>query len=653
MALKTLNRNDLSDIIKGSHFYACGGGGALNNGEALLKEIDEIFQARNSEVTIEYINSSDVKNNDRLPVMAAMGAPQKFLEKGYGKSPISAFEYLEKLTKTSFSALSPVETGPIAYGMSLLIAAKKGIPIVNGDGGGRAFPCLQLSTFANNDLKHPIDVSPCVIASEKPRDAEGGVVVIDCKSSADVDAMTRGIISNSNSFDDRASLAAFSMTGTQLKQPNAFVPDMLLKSKKLGAHIRECLVNQCSCFDAIEALEESQCVMRGKLENITSFTVKGFDWVVQEYVNPNNSEHYFVISQNENMLLWSTTKPTPIAMAPDLICCLSSDASLMSNDEILNAWNHNHADPRFDNMAIFTLTAPSQIEQPWFHDNFSTIFKRFGYFGCYHPPEKAQPSTKPAAAPIKIKIVIPVNTDEFTKQISKSVDKFRSKDVIIDLEPIKQGTPFIQSRIDLAMNSPFVIDEVIAAEKSGYDGVFVTDMDMCGVEAARQAVKIPVIGGFRPSFYNAMLLGQKVSILTVSNVVDLQNEHVRAFGVTQNLASILPLQKSVNELKNPNDANKQLILVELFELASQAIQQDGADSFMFGCTGFTDFATPLSTLLSERFEQNIPVMDPNCCAIGYLIMLIKNNLSQSGLSYPYNQMTELCLDPSSLNLVCG
>jgi len=239
---------------------------------------------------------------------------------------------------------------------------------------------------------------------------------------------------------------------------------------------------------------------------------------------------------------------------------------------------------------------------------------------------------------IKLKIIIPVNTTEFTEDISNSIDKFRDDYISIDLEPLNKGTSYIQSRVDLTLNAPHVMELAIEAEREGYNGIFISDMDMCGVEASRQVVKIPIIGGFRPSLYTAMLLGQKVSILTVSNVVDLQNEHIREFGVTENLASILPLNKSVNELKNPTAEGKRKILSELFELACKAVEEHGADCIMFGCTGFTDFAEPLNTLLYTRYGQNIPVMDPNCCAISYLIMLVKNKLSQSGISYPYQEL---------------
>jgi len=374
----------MNDIILGAHFYACGGGGALENGLALLEEIKQYFDS-DSEVHVQYINITEVNDNDQLPVLAAMGAPQQFLKKGYNRSPVSAFNTLQSLTTKTFSALSPVETGPIAYGMSLLAAAANNIPILNGDGGGRAFPCLQLSTFANVDLDEPISAAPCILTSEKSRQEDGGIITIDCQSSVDIDAITRGIISTSKSFDQRASLAAFAMTGQQLKQPNACVPDMLLQSKVLGQKIREYVSDNLSCFNAIETLNGSQCMMKGRLNNIYSATNNGFDWVTLEFIDEISNQTFYVIAQNENMILWSEKLSTPMAMAPDLICCISEDATLMSNDEILNAWNKDTQDDRLKNMAIFTLPAASQINQPWFHEQFSNIFKRFGYFGCYRP----------------------------------------------------------------------------------------------------------------------------------------------------------------------------------------------------------------------------------------------------------------------------
>lgn len=388
-ANQVLDFSQLSDVILGAHFYACGGGGALENGMALLDEVAKLFGGKDK-VQLPVIDIEDVADNAQLPVLAAMGAPQEFLAKGYSHSPVSAFQALESLLQTHFASVSPVETGPIAYGMSMLCAAANNIPMVNGDGGGRAFPCLQLSTFANPELAQPITVSPGVLTSEKKVSQGGGVITIECQSSVDVDAITRGIISTSQSFDQRASLASFAMTGAQLKQPNAFVPNMVTACHQLGRSIREAVSDKLDCFPVISGLPHEHCVMKGKLVDIESTTSNGFEWVTLKYQSHHNGKTYHVVAQNENMLLWVDDKTSPIAMAPDLICCISADATLMSNDEILSVWQQDPQDPRFNEMAIFTLSAAEPIQQPWFHQNFASIFQKFGYFGDYRAPLQAE-----------------------------------------------------------------------------------------------------------------------------------------------------------------------------------------------------------------------------------------------------------------------
>jgi DUF917 family protein len=376
--------DDLAHLLLGAHFYACGGGGALANGQSLLDTIAQHVGGK-AQVRIAAIDVEALGDHDLLPVLAAIGAPKEYLEKGYGKSPITAFDALQRCKNVQFSSVSPVETGPIAIGMSLLVAAFYDIPILNGDGGGRAFPCLQLSTFANPELDSPIAVSPAMLTSENSLQQDGAVLSIACSSSKDMDAMIRGIISNSVSFDHRASLAAFAMTGSQAKQQNAIVPGTLTHSLQLGRDIAECTASGQPCFRAIEQLNGAQCVMRGQLTNITLTTQGGFDWVTLEYRDHQFPRtKYSVIAQNENMLLWSDAYSFPLAMAPDLICCLSADATLMSNDEIFVAWHQHPDDERFKDMAIFTLPAAPQIQKRWFHDNFAQIFQRFGYYGCYH-----------------------------------------------------------------------------------------------------------------------------------------------------------------------------------------------------------------------------------------------------------------------------
>lgn len=240
---------------------------------------------------------------------------------------------------------------------------------------------------------------------------------------------------------------------------------------------------------------------------------------------------------------------------------------------------------------------------------------------------------------MKLKIIVPVNSTAFTSQIRDSIQPVLFDGVKVDIESITQGTPYIQSRADLATNAPYVMKLAQQAEQDGYDGIFVTDVDMCGVEAARQLVSIPIIGGFQASAYTAMMLAEKFSILTVADVAALQQEHVRTFGITDNFASIHTLPKTdVPNIADPNYFDD--VLKTLVKLGMKAVEQHGAEAIMFGCTGFFNYAQPLSHKLTKKLSKKrgeksyIPVMDANCCALSYLMMLVKNRLSQSQITYP-------------------
>lgn len=230
---------------------------------------------------------------------------------------------------------------------------------------------------------------------------------------------------------------------------------------------------------------------------------------------------------------------------------------------------------------------------------------------------------------MKLLVIAPVNTDHFNDEILQHINEAVSPGTVVDITNLSGGTSCIQSRADLATNAPFVM-QIVEQQSANYDGIFVTDMDMCGVEPSRQLADIPVIGGFRASAFTAMMLSQKFAILTIDNVIDLQNEHVRAFGIVNNLATIQSLPLGVYDLSKEEKV-KEL----LFEYGLKAVQEHGAESIMFGCTGFVGYADGLSKQLSAALGQYIPVMDPNQCAIRYLELLVANKLRQSEKSYPH------------------
>ncbi|MBN3561108.1 aspartate/glutamate racemase family protein [Aliamphritea spongicola] len=230
---------------------------------------------------------------------------------------------------------------------------------------------------------------------------------------------------------------------------------------------------------------------------------------------------------------------------------------------------------------------------------------------------------------MKLLILVPVNTQAFNDSILGHARGAVGEGTHVSVRNLDAGTRCIESRADLAINASHVIRAVQQAEADGFDGVFVTDMDMCGVEASRQLVSIPVIGGYRASAYTAMMLSQRFAILTIANADDMQREHARMFGIDNNLATVLPLPLGVYDLTDEAEIRQLLV-----EYGLKAIREYGAEAITFGCTGFVAYADYLSDALQEILGSYIPVMDPNRCAINYLELLVRNRLSQSQKTYP-------------------
>lgn len=230
---------------------------------------------------------------------------------------------------------------------------------------------------------------------------------------------------------------------------------------------------------------------------------------------------------------------------------------------------------------------------------------------------------------LKIKAIIPIATDKFNDILLNTLSKVAASETRIDVANVATGALMIKNRYTAHVNKSQIIELIIKAEKEGYDGVFVSVMfDTCGVEEAREIVNIPVIGSFGASMVTSMLLARKFSIIALAeSECAIFRDHVRIYGVENNLASIRAVNVSV--LDTPTDQ----LIDKIYQKSLEAVTLDGAEAIMFGCAGFINSAIPVTELLKEKLGKNIPVIDPNLVAINYLELLIKNQLSHSEILY--------------------
>lgn len=233
------------------------------------------------------------------------------------------------------------------------------------------------------------------------------------------------------------------------------------------------------------------------------------------------------------------------------------------------------------------------------------------------------------STPIRICVLAPVATSAYNERVLQALAPVVPSDVQVAIRNITQGHPCIENRTNWLENGMPTVTLARTLATEGYDGIWLTDFDMCGVEAAREVIDIPIIGGFPPSAFTALALSQRFSIITVlQSTLAMQRAHVTAYGLTEGFASIRAVNCTVPQLDHVDT-----VVALTFEQALAAVKQDGAQSILLGCTGFVDVARRVAVLLEETLGTYVPVIDPNQAGFGLLVSLVRMRLRPSRLTY--------------------
>jgi allantoin racemase len=230
---------------------------------------------------------------------------------------------------------------------------------------------------------------------------------------------------------------------------------------------------------------------------------------------------------------------------------------------------------------------------------------------------------------MKIRVVVPIISELFNEEVLKETAQFKAPDTEIDVVNIDMGPASIESHYDEVLAAYHITEKVKQAEADGADGVFVDCFGDPGVDASRELVRIPVVGGFQPAALTASLIAGRWSVVTVlKSVLPMIQDLSRKLGVDRNVASIRDIDTPVLEL-----SDKKILEQRLLKHSEAAVREDGAEAIVLGCTGMLGLAQTLEKQLREQ-GLPVPVVDPTASAIGYLELLFRSGLAQSPFTYP-------------------
>ncbi len=195
-----LRPGDIDALVYGASFLGSGGGGDPYIGRLILKQEMEARPA------LPVIDPSAVPDDANIIGVGAVGAPSVLIERLPNiDSLMYALERAERHSGGKIDAIVPIEAGGLNATLPLAAALRAGLPVVDADGMGRAFPETQMMTFSI----HGYAASPLFLV-----DDYGDCAIIETKDNAKTDRWIRPLI---DAMGGAAMAAAYPLSGAMLK----------------------------------------------------------------------------------------------------------------------------------------------------------------------------------------------------------------------------------------------------------------------------------------------------------------------------------------------------------------------------------------------------------------------------------------------------
>ena len=229
---------------------------------------------------------------------------------------------------------------------------------------------------------------------------------------------------------------------------------------------------------------------------------------------------------------------------------------------------------------------------------------------------------------VDIRLLTPIITRDL-----RTLDDIRPLervDLTISHSLLDAGPSSIECELDEALAVPDSIIKAIEAERSGAQAVIIDCMGDPGLHALREVLTIPVLGAGQTALHVANMLGHRFSFVTViERLRPMIDRMIGAYGLSSKYASFQAIDVPVLELHD----NIAALNKALADKSRRAIEQDGADAIVLGCTGFLGCAEAVrASLLESRYD--LPVIDPIPIAVHIAEALIKAELRHSKVGYP-------------------
>lgn len=315
--LRSVDETVLDALEVGAAILGTGGGGNPYIGK--LRCLQELRKGHR----IPVIPLQELEDDALVVSLGGIGAPLVSIEKfEQGHECLRALQALEQELDCRVDALISSEIGGANSMEPMLTAAQAGLPVVDGDGMGRAFPEMQMCTWSIYGHRSV----PAAMSDEK-----GSVVVFrDVPDELWLERLARATVV---AMGATAGIAMAPMRGSFVKR--AAVPDTLTLAWTVGQAVLDSQQNNQNPIKTVLQQIDGQLLMTGKITDLKRELRGGFSvgHIQVGGLEQHAGEMGQIDLQNEFLVF--RRNQVVEASVPDLIIVLDIDTGMPITTELL------------------------------------------------------------------------------------------------------------------------------------------------------------------------------------------------------------------------------------------------------------------------------------------------------------------------------
>ncbi|MER6993384.1 DUF917 domain-containing protein [Saccharopolyspora hirsuta] len=342
--MREIALSDLDDIARGAAVLGTGGGGDPHIGRLLASA------SLREHGPVSLTPLDEVPPDAAVLPVAMMGAPTVMVEKlpsieQIGLAARTLADYLGR----ELTHIACAEAGGVNSLIPVAAAAQLGLPLIDGDGMGRAFPEIQMVL----PTLYGVRATPMAIADEK-----GNRGVLDTVDNHWAERLAR---SATIDMGCSAMISSFAMTGEQAR--DSLVPGTLTLCAELGRLVRTAQAEHRDPVDAVVERLGGRRLFTGKVVDVSRRTVSGFARGDARLVGMDGDSGSELVLRFQNEHLVAERDGTVLASVPDLICALDRESGEAITTEAMRFGQRvaiiaAPADPRWHSPEGLELAGP-------------------------------------------------------------------------------------------------------------------------------------------------------------------------------------------------------------------------------------------------------------------------------------------------------